>query len=99
MSDTYSEYVAENSDVLNAKNTFTQQLTISFNKYSKITDKCQKAYNNRIFSPVFVIISLSTHLTPLCDFSKNLEREKEDSNVFGEIFFLTSWPNKEKKKN
>lgn len=35
--------------VLNAKNTFAQQLIICFNKYSKIIDKCQKACNNRIF--------------------------------------------------
>lgn len=42
-----------NFDILNAKKTFTKQLTVCFNKNWKIIDKCQKACNNRITTQCF----------------------------------------------
>lgn len=68
-----------NSDVLTAKNTFTQQLIVCFNKLWLT--------HSYLFYIILCVI-----------LAKTFEREEEESNVTGRIFFLTIWQNKEKKK-
>lgn len=76
------------TDALNAKNTLTEQPVLSITKKPWINVK-RSIIKEFFTSFCDYLIEYSLH-TILCDFSKNLKREEEDSNVCGEMFFLTS---------